>query len=298
MKTIAVTGITGHTGCCFLAELNKNKYSGEVRCLVRESSNTEYLDESHLKITKVYGDIRDESAIRELLHGADTVINIANIRYTLPILKIANELSVKRMVTVHTTGIYSKYKMAADEYKSIEASVEEFLERSEVQLIILRPTMIFGDMADHNISKFIKIVDALPIIPEINHGESKIQPVNARDLGKAYYSVCTYDGVLEKDYIVSGSDAITMHQLYVLISKYLGKKRFYITIPIEIGVLVAKIVKILSFGKYDYVERVLRLAEDRNFSYENAKRDFGYLPEAFNIGLKREVSQYIEAKKK
>ena len=62
--------------------------------------------------------------------------------------------------------------------------------------------------------------------------------------------------------------------------------------------IVAKIVKILSFGKYNYVERVLRLAEDRNFSHENAKRDFGYLPEAFDIGLKREVSQYIEAKKK
>ena len=45
--------------------------------------------------------------------------------------------------------------------------------------------MIYGDMCDKNMSKFIKMVDHLRIFPIINHGKNLIQPVNARDLGES-----------------------------------------------------------------------------------------------------------------
>ena len=53
-------------------------------------------------------------------------------------------------------------------------------------------------------------------------------------------------------------------------------------------------VQPLTFGKKDYVEKMLRLGEDRSFSHEAASRDFGYAPDSFNEGLKREVEEYMK----
>ena len=58
----------------------------------------------------------------------------------------------------------------------------------------------------------------------------------------------------------------------------------------------AWLVRALTLGKKDYVEKVLRLGEDRSFPHEAAARDFGYAPEPFEVGLKREVEEYMHAK--
>ncbi len=49
--------------------------------------------------------------------------------------------------------------------------------------------MIYGDFCDRNMSKFIKMIDKLRIMLIISKGSSLLQPVNARDLGKAFYTV-------------------------------------------------------------------------------------------------------------
>lgn len=54
----------------------------------------------------------------------------------------------------------------------------------------------------------------------------------------------------------------------------------------------------LTFGKINYIEQVLRMSEDRAFLHDKATETFGYAPEPFFIGLKREIMQYEEAKTK
>ena len=48
-------------------------------------------------------------------------------------------------------------------------------------------------------------------------------------------------------------------------------------------------------GKVDYVEKVQRMSEDRCFSHEDARIDFGYSPEAFEVGIAREVKEYLNS---
>jgi hypothetical protein len=71
--------------------------------------------------------------------------------------------------------------------------------------------MINGDVCDHNMSKFIKMVDGFRLFPVIDHGKCLIQPVNARDLGKAYYSVLMIPSEKVKpSYNLSGEKPIIM----------------------------------------------------------------------------------------
>lgn len=291
---LLVTGITGHTGRYFLQELIDHKYEGPIRCIVRETSDTSMLDNSGLNIEKVYGDIHDEAFLDEVTKDVDEIVHIINIRHTLRVLNAAIKNDVRRIVSVHTTGIFSKFRIASEEYVIIEEDIKELLSKNDISMTILRPTMIYGDVCDRNMSKFIKMVDRFRIFPVINHGKSLIQPVNARDLGKAYYDVLMMPiDKAKSEYILSGEKPITMLEAFKLISNNLGKKTTFISFPLSIGVIMARVLKGITLGKIDYVERVQRMSEDRSFSHEEATADFGYRPGSFEVGIAREVKEYL-----
>ncbi|MBV1756292.1 MAG: NAD(P)H-binding protein [Dethiosulfatibacter sp.] len=291
---LLVTGITGHTGRYFLQELIDHKYEGPIRCIVRETSDISMLDNSGLNIEKVYGDIHDEAFLDEVTRGVNAIVHIINVRHTLRVLKAAIKNNVKRIVSVHTTGIFSKFRIASEEYVIIENEIKDILSKNDISMTILRPTMIYGDVCDRNMSKFIKMVDRFRIFPVINNGKSLIQPVNARDLGKAYYDVLMMPVEKAKsEYILSGEKPITMLEAFKLISNNLGKKTTFISFPLSIGVIMARVLKGITLGKIDYVERVQRMSEDRSFSHEEATADFGYRPESFEVGIAREVKEYL-----
>lgn len=293
-----ITGITGHSGKYFLQELEKNNYTGRIRVIVRNNESAEFIYKSRLNIEVVVGDLDDELFLKSVIKEADTVLHIASIFYSEKIVRASVINNVKRIILVHTTGIYSKYKSASFEYQQIEKNVNLLLEKSNspIEVTILRPTMIFGYLNDRNMIKFIRYVDLFPIMPVIDKGFGLIQPVHGKDLGKAYYQVLESRD-LKNDYILSGERQLSLSELFKLIGKYLGKDILVLNVPSILAVFMAKLLKIFSFGKIDYIERIQRMTEDRSFSHELASIDFGYDPSDFNDNLKDEVKLYLSLKK-
>lgn len=298
---LLVTGITGHTGRYFLQEIIKNKYDGLIRCVVRETSDTSLIDNSGLNIEKVVGDLDDQKFIEKVMVGVDTVMHIYNIYHSPTIMQAAIKNNVKRVILVHTTGIYSRFKNASQEYRNIENKVIELTRDSDcpTSVTILRPAMIYGDLCDRNMSRFIRMIDQFRVIPLINGGKSLIQPVNARDLGKAFYIVLmSPDTTTGKVYDLSGNKPIKMIDAFKLISKELKKKTVFVTIPLGLGVYMAKALKALTLNKIDYIEKVQRMGEDRSYSHDAAAKDFGYNPMSFEEGIHIEVQEYLKQKSK
>ena len=293
---IAVTGITGHSGGFFLRQLEENGYSGALRCFVRPGSDTSALEVSGLSIEKCVGSLDCYEDLCRFVRGADTVLHIAGIWKTPLLLRaIEAEGGVKHVVLVHTSGIYSKHKMASEEYKEIERDMQQYLDRG-MNITLLRPTMIFGDMRDHNISKYIRMVDKLLFMPEIDRGRGLIQPVNARDLGRIYYLAVMREKLPRLEYFASGERPVPLRELVDMIGEGLGKRVVHLSCPMWLGLAGARLVKALTLGKKDYVEKVLRMGEDRSFSHEAATAELGYEPESFADGLRREVKEYLNGK--
>ncbi len=223
-------------------------------------------------------------------------MHIYNIHHSPVIVQTAIDNNVKRAILVHTTGIYSDFKYASQGYKDIEKRISELTTDPDcpTKVTILRPTMIYGDLCDSNMSKFIKMIDRFRVMPVIDGGNSLIQPVNARDLGKAFFTVLmSPEQTAGKAYDLSGDKPIRMIDAFKLISRELEKKRTFISVPLGVGVIMARILKVLSFGKFDYVERVQRMGENRSYSHEEATRDFDYNPMSFEDGIQIEVKQYL-----
>jgi len=291
---LLVTGITGHTGSYFLQELINNSFKGPIRCIVRESSDTSLIDSSGLNIEKVVGNLSDKQFMLKITKDVDTVLHIAGIQKTLNVIEAAVTNGVRRGILVHTTGIYSQFKSASEEYKHVEDEMHRLInsDSANLNITILRPTMIYGDMSDLNMSKFVKMVDKLRIFPVIDNGSSLIQPVNARDLGRAYFQILTKSGEIKSEYVLSGEKPISMLEAFRIIGNCLGKKTFFINCPLPVGVILARILKTLTLGEIDFVERVQRMGENRSFSHEDAQQDFEFNPIPFSQGISIEIEQY------
>ena len=294
---LLVTGMTGHSGRYFLERLEKENYEGPIRCIVRPTSDIKALEASKLNIEFVTGNLEDVKFISEAMEGVTTVLSIYRIVYSIDIIEQAIAHNVERVILIHTCGMYSKYKSASEGYLKIEKKVKELVAESELQLTILRPTMIYGNPIDNNVIKFIKMVDKFRFFPVIDGGASLLQPVHAQDLGNAYYDVLTNSNTIGKNYDLSGDEPITIIAFLQLIAELLGKKRSFFSVPMGIGVFMARALKTFTIGKVDYVEKVLRLGEDRSRSHEKATQDFGFMPMPLKEGLKREIDLYLKAKK-
>lgn len=293
---LLVTGITGHSGRFFLQQLNAGKFKGLIRCIVRETSDTSFIDNSDLDIEKVVGNLEDQAFMDKVMCNVDTVMHIASIFYSVTLINAAVKNNVRRIILVHTTGIYSKHKSASEEYKSIENKINSIISQSEskIGLIYLRPTMIYGNIHDRNMVVFIRMIDKMRLFPIVAQGANKVQPVNGKDLGIAYYQVLMKAEIMNGDYILSGEKPISMKQLFVLISEQLGKKTIFVSVPLQFSVGIAKLLKIISLKKLDFIEKVQRMGEDRSFPHNEANKDFGFKPMPLAEGLKAEIEEYVK----
>ncbi len=294
---LLVIGITGHSGRFFHDALVARGYAGRVRCLVRRNSEIGFLETSPLHLECVVGDLNEDVSLDGAMKGVQEVLHITNIRFTPAVVNAALRNGVSSVVAVHTTGLYSRFRAASAEYESIESDLAEKLKKHpDFRLCILRPTMIFGDLDDHNVSKFVRMMDRWRIFPLIDCGSGRLQPVNARDLGRAYAAVLALPSEDRRpEYILSGERAVSMRELLQLILDALGKRTRFINCPGWLGVTLALICKFLTLGRLDVVEKVQRMTEDRTFAHAEATEDFGYQPEPLEQGIQREVQAYLHA---
>lgn len=304
-EVLAITGITGKTGQAFAHYLSENEqlikqmFPGGIRVLLhnRRESDKNILAQFEPEI--VYGDLEDSYFLNKNLAGVDTIMHIAGIHWSREITTAAGGLGIRRMIMVHTTGIYSKYKEAGEEYRNIDEYVYQVCRSKNIVLSILRPTMIYGTLSDKNVAKFIKMVDKFPVMPVVNNAEYALSPVHYKDLGKAYLDVLVNEKITGgHDYILSGGEDILLKDMLIEMGAYLSKRMRFFSVPFPIAYMGAWCIYLISFKKIDMREKVQRLCEPRVYPHEEAARDFGYCPRTFRNGIGEEVAEYLEHKNK
>ncbi len=297
-----VTGLTGHSGKWLLKRLEKEKYPETVRVVMRQSkeadpSKYEIFEHSPLKLEFAVGDLTDPSFLEKSLAGVDTLIHIASIHHSALLMNAAVKKQVRRAILVHTTGRFSKFKSASAEYIETEDAILTL--RDQIDITVLRPTMIYGSSGDRNMYRLITYLARHRFFPLFGSGSNLMQPVHARDLGNAYYDVLMNpDKTRNKEYDLSGKKPITYRDIILCISRELNRKILLIPVPFQLSLLAAKLYNFLFRSRAIIsVEQVLRMREDKAFSHEAAARDFGYNPVSFEEGIREEVQEFLTGKR-
>lgn len=301
---LAITGVSGKkSGCAFVKLVAQNidtindMFSEGIRIIVRETSDVTNVKMFLPKAEIVNTGIQDVNELKKSLVGVDTLVHISGISYSRAIVEAAAFCNVRRLILVHTTGIYSKYKAAGEEYRKIDDYVYQICRDNNIVLTILRPTMIYGNIYDENVVKFITMVDKFPVMPVVNGANYELQPVHYKDLADAYYSVLVNEEkTANRDFNLSGGKPILLRDMFVEMGKNLDKQVKFISCPFPIAYLGAWIIYLISLKNIDYREKVQRLCEPRVFSHEEATNAFGYNPMSFDEGIVNEVKEYKENK--
>lgn len=304
-KILVLTGLTGKSGGILAEYISNNAetvnkmFPDGIRTVIRKSSDTRKIDTILPDVQRITGDLTDPDVLQKALTDADTVIHVAGIHSSREVVSAAASCHVRRLILVHTTGIYSKYKAAGEEYRQIDEFVYKTCRDNGIVLTILRPTMIYGCAQDRNVITFIRMVDKTPVMPVVNGARYELQPVHYADLGEAYYKVLVNEeSTAGRDFNLSGGEPILLRDIFIEIGNYLGKKVRFISCPFPVAYLGACIIYGITIGKIDYREKVQRLCEPRTFSYQEAADAFGYSPRTFKEGVRDEVSEYMQENRK
>ena len=283
---VFVTGATGLTGSRVVPLLLTSGY--QVRCLYRPTSDRTILP--HPGIEWAPGDVADSASLSTAMHGTDALVNIASLGFghADSIINATTDAGIQRAIFISTTAIFTQ--LNADS-KKVRVAAELAIETSSLKYTILRPTMIYGSDRDRNICRLIRWLRDWPMFPVFGDGNYLQQPIHVDDVAQAIVGCLVSDNTIRKSYNIAGRRSLTYNQVIDTIAKQLHKRVWKIHLPSR------PIVGLLGFFERIHIplpikaEQVLRLNENKEFSYAEAQRDFGFNPFSFEDGIKLELTQ-------
>ena len=288
---VLITGATGFLGRHLLKGLipQKDKFS----CLVRRESKIDIIKD--YGFSYIFGDLNDYSSLEEALVGKDTIINLASLGFghAYNIIRACQEAGVGRGIFISTTAIFTTLDSKS---KKVRLEAEELIKNSGIRYTILRPTMMYGTAEDKNISRLVSYIQRHRIIPVFGSGKHLQQPVYVEDLANAIVRCLESPSTINKIYNLAGKEPLTYNQIIDEVSAVLDRKIFKLRIPFWLSLFLVNCYGMLSSNSGIKPEQVLRLGEDKAFSYQDAARDFGFSPISFRKGIEKEIMSMYNKK--
>lgn len=285
---IFITGATGFTGSRVVPLLLQNGF--DVRCLYRISSDRSALTDS--KIEWVLGDVSDSQSLTSAMQGTDVLVNIASLGFghAESIISAAQKAGIQRAIFISTTAIFTQLNAKS---KKVRVAAELAIETSGLKYTILRPTMIYGSPRDRNMWRLIRFMKYSPIVPIFGDGKYLQQPIHVDDVAAAILGCLKADVTIGKSYNIAGKHPLTYNAVIDTIAKGMNKRVWKLHIPSKPIVSLLGLFERIHIPFPIKAEQVLRLNENKDFSYAEAQKDFGFSPLAFEEGIKLELASGV-----
>jgi nucleoside-diphosphate-sugar epimerase len=231
------------------------------------------------------GDASSAESLGKVYRGEPVVIHLSSIFHAGAVIEGCR--GMKRLIAVSSTRVFSKTWERAREIEAAESAIE----RSGVPYTILRPTMIYGNSGDRNISKFIRLVRKSPVVPLPGGGKAVFQPVHVDDLASCIVAALKTPASAGKTYDVPGGSAHTLREIVQIIAQALGKTVLTVPVPIGLTAAGASLQARLLGRSIISREQIERLREDKRYDFSEAARDLGYAPRELRAGIEQEIRE-------
>ena len=237
---ILVTGGTGYVGSGVVPALAA---TGEpLRLLARSAGAAGHL--SALDPEIVIGDVTDPATLAPALDGIDTVVHLVainreqgritfdlvNHQGTVHLVEAAKAAGASRFIQM------SNLKAAADSpapFLRSKGEADAHLRASGLNWTILQPSVVFG-RGDEFINTLAVTVLLGPVVPLPGGGRTQFQPIALNDLARATAACLSLPETSRQSYELGGADVFTYREMIELVCATMGKRRFYVPMPLPI----------------------------------------------------------------
>jgi uncharacterized protein YbjT (DUF2867 family) len=178
--------------------------------------------------------------LRKLLRGHDAVINLVGILHEsgkatfrsvhidlVRKLAIACEVEgVKRLIHISALGASVD---APSRYLRSKAEAEAVLASSDLEITILRPSVMFGE-GDNFINAFASLLSKTPLMPVVCP-KSLLSPVWVEDVAKVISVALSHKSSIGQTYELCGERVYSLMELWQLIAEMRGCKVDFMALP-------------------------------------------------------------------
>lgn len=198
--------------------------------------------------------VRDEASIRQLVRGADYVINLVGILFekgkqtfqsvhveaAQKIAQACREEGILNLVHLSALGAA---KDSPSLYAKTKSEAEEGIIQHFPDAVIFRPSLVYG-AEDRFFNRFAQLAAIVPFLPLVHGGNSRFQPVFVGDVAEAVVAVLVKD-IHGQIFELGGQSVYTFKELMQLIMRVIHRQRWLVPLPSMIAHGMALVAQLL-----------------------------------------------------
>ena len=254
-RKISILGGSGFIGKELISKLSKQNFL--IRVLTKNKINTRSL--WPIPNTEFIEYINTEESIRNAIGESNFIVNLvgqlqckksypwgkefddAHVKLVQNLVSATNGTECKKIVHISALGVT---KNSPSMYLRSKMEGERNLSKSSLEIVILRPSVVFGP-GDSFLNLFSKMHRILPFIP-LASPNSMFQPIYVRDLVEIIHECINRDPKTKKSvFECVGPEIFSLYELVSLAGKYSGKSKMIIPLSKNLGLLQAFFMEML-----------------------------------------------------
>ncbi len=237
------------------------------------------------------GDLAD-AGLAGRLPRLSTVYSLTPIWLLPDALPMLIAAGASRVVAFSSTSRFTKLASPVAAERAIAARLADseartiaLCEAAGVAWTILRPTLIYAEGLDGNVSRLAALIRRLGVLPLAGRGAGLRQPVHADDLALAALAAGASTAAEGRAYDLPGGETLTYRAMAERVFEGLGRKPRILAIPAPLWALAFRLASPLLPGATAAMGS--RMSEDLTFDAEAARQDLGWGPRAFHPDFAR-----------
>jgi nucleoside-diphosphate-sugar epimerase len=193
---------------------------------------------------------------------------------------------LKRVVAFSSTSVITKQDTEVPSERAMvrrlaaaERQISDICEQHGIGWTILRPTLIYAEGRDTNITPLSRLIRKFGFMPLVGGGPGLRQPVHAEDLAIAAIAAANTDAAASKFYSLPGPETVTYREMIGRVFDGLGMPRRFLSVPAWLWRVAFVAINPLYPGAN--VAMGIRMMKDMTFDSAPAKKDLAWNPRGF-----------------
>ena len=220
------------------------------------------------------------------LPACPTVLSLSPVWHLPAALAALKARGMTRLVAFSSTSLFTKAASPEAYEREVvrrladgEDAVRSFGAAQGVAWTLLRPTLIYAEGQDQNVSRLARLIIKFGVLPLAGKGEGLRQPVHADDLAAAAIAVAVSPAAVDKAYDLPGGETLTYRLMAERVFEGMGRRPAIVGVPQ--GLWRAAFALARPFMPGANAQMGARMSEDLTFDGSAASGDFGWNPRAF-----------------
>lgn len=196
----------------------------------------------------------------------------------------------RRVVALSSTSRFTKVGSGDTAENAIaaklidaEARVQAWAESRGIEWVVLRPTLIYGQGRDKNISEMARFIRRFGFFPLLGSAQGLRQPIHAEDVATACVAALQAPGAAHRAYNLSGGETLAYREMVARVFAALGRPARLVTVPLWAFRLAVAMLRRLPRYRHWSAAMAERMNRDLVFDHTEAARDFGFKPRDFAL---------------